>query len=337
MAWRFPDVLPVDGDVLHVSHWNDNIDVYSSELNGFLDRDNLRKDIIKRSMVRRNAFVKVFYNADADTYGPSPEDPENDFDIPMRTTAWSSFDGSETIDKMPSVEFSADTDGWVECDFHASYQWREPADPPGGSQAWFKHNADTTAFQYSGSGYPPFPVVYPRVHAEFPGLTAETPQSVQDDWEDFFHQWNPYATDPVWVPTSTGSYAGAGHSGAGAPSCKHFNGGFAEKPSDDDCVAFRITVDGITVAETGWLSIGLYRNGVYLTAAAPVSAGRHTIKTEVRAARVSKMQATASVLAASETGLTSVNPISEDATRVPKMGAKCRVRGRALTVVYRKR
>ena len=105
MAWRFPDVLPVDGDVLHVSHWNDNIDVYSSELNGFLDRDNLRKDIIKRSMVRRNAFGKVFYNADADTEGPSPEDPENDFDIPMRTTAWSSFDGSETIDKMPSVEF----------------------------------------------------------------------------------------------------------------------------------------------------------------------------------------------------------------------------------------
>lgn len=327
MAWRFPDVLPVSGDILHTSHWNNNIDAFSSELNGFLDRDNIKTDSIKKGMVKHNAFVKVFFSAHADTKGPNENVP-NDFDIPMRTTAWSSVDTSTDGDEMPGVSFEADTDGWVECDFHASYQWTEPADPSGGSQAWFKYDDDSDVFYASSSGD-----ITPKKHTAI-GAGARTPDGVEEDWKDEFQQeWSTNATDPVW--SKSGPYWYASADGV-AVKAYHFNGGLIESPNDKDSVAFRVLVDGIVVAETGWLSIGLYRNGVYLTGVAPISAGKHTIKTEVRAARVEKMFATSGALADAGS-LTVVEPVSMTAARVPGTGSRCSVRARALTVIYRKR
>ena len=331
MAWRFPSVLPVSGDVLHPGHWNSNIDVYSSELNGFLDRDNLEPEVVEKGMVQNNAFVKVFSSTFADDAGARAE-PADDFDINMKTTAWHDKDISPTPDDMPFVEFTADTDGWVHCDFHASYQWTSPSDPNGGSQAWFRYNESNAVFWKSSASK----VTPIRIEAIPGGLSYLTPDAVKDDWKKtVVEPWDINAAYVVWhaVHEDLGFLPAAdGLQIAG----KYFNGGFAQEPADKDSVAFRVLVDGVTVAETGWMSIGLYRNGVYLTGVAPVSAGQHTIRTQVRSARVSKMEATSGGLAGAG-DLTLVTPVAFSTARVPNTGGRVRVRGRGLNVTFRKR
>ena len=43
MAWRYREIEIEDGDVLDPKDWNENVEVYSNEINGFLDRDNLNE------------------------------------------------------------------------------------------------------------------------------------------------------------------------------------------------------------------------------------------------------------------------------------------------------
>lgn len=355
MAWRFPVVLPISGDVLHPSHWNSNIDVYSSELNGFVDGDNIESDSISSSMTNRNAFVAV-YSSTFDDEATAGGEPVDDFDVNMKTTAWHDKDVSETPDKMPSVEFTADTDGWVQCDFHAGYEWKVPSDPSGGSQAWFAYGEDTSIWWHS-DGVPPDPFS-PKLFADM-GFAPDS-DAARDDWDAFAKKWRDRACDPLWIfppavpytsPAADPSPGDAdeapvdGH-GLYYSACelnekggfqgRFFNGGLVEDPSDSDAIAFRMLVDGITVAETGWMSIGLFRNGTSLTGVAPVSAGEHTVQTQVRAARIGKMQTTTDGLR-SAGELTLVNPVAHSVARTPNTGGSVRVRGRGLTVIFRKR
>tara|TARA_R110002110_G_scaffold103826_2_gene262314 strand:+ start:1403 stop:2398 length:996 start_codon:yes stop_codon:yes gene_type:complete len=331
MAWRFPAVLPVSGDVLHPGDWNRNIDAYSSELNGFIDRDNLKSDSVKGAMMKANAFVKVYSSSFTDAKGAGG-DPSNDFDISMRTTAWQSTDTSTDGDKMPLVNITADTDGLVQCDFHASYQWKFPIDPQGGSHAWFKFDDDTEVFWPSDSA-----TATPLEFGEMSTAHGErTTDEVKRDWDDkVLDYWRPNAAHPVWGVSDTSVHF-IPMNGSMRLKAKWFNNGFVESPGDTDCVAFRMLVDGIVIAETGWLSIGMYRNGVHLTGASPISAGTHIVETQVRAGKVDSSSPTSGVLAAA-IDLTGIAVISDTVSRVPNTGGTCRVRGRALTVIFRKR
>jgi len=328
VAWRFPKVLPISGDMLHPSHWNDNIDSYAGEINGFIDRDNLSSGCIQNSMIANNAFVDVFtseYNDDV----PIHREPGNDFDINMNTTAWQAEDCGPDKDKMPSLTIDVETDGWVICDFHASYEWLSPKDPPGGSQAYFPQTCREFIFWYShGSPYTPV------LHEDLPGGSATPAGVVREYAEDLRGPWENNATDPVWMDDGGGHYIGAGDKVQ--VRANEINAGYVQNPVDRESIAFRVLVDGITVAETGWMSIGMYRNGAYLTGVAPVSAGIHTITTQVRVARIKKMTATSGGGLADGGGVP-VSVISFSETRVPGEDAKGRVRSRALNVVLRKR
>jgi len=328
MAWRFPKVLPISGDMLHPSHWNDNIDVYGGEVNGFIDRDNLSDGCVQKSMIVNNAFVDVFTSVYSDDV-PVNREPGNDFDINMNTTAWQTEDIGSDRDKMPSVTIDVETDGWVICDFHASYEWLSPKDPNGGSQAFFPYESHEDVFWY-GVGVP-----VPVRHERFTG-GEDTPNSVVEDYEeDIVGPWESQGTDPVWRERPDGSYAASGD--GVRVEARYINTGLIQGPVDRESIAFRILVDGITVSETGWMSIGMYKNGAYLTGVAPVSAGIHTITTQVRVARIQKMNATSGGGLADSGGGVPVSVISFSEPRVPGEDAKGRVRSRSLNVVLRKR
>ena len=336
MAWRFPAVLPVDGDILHPSHWNENIDVYSSEINGFIDRDNLKKNSITAGTVNRNTFIKVFSHMFEDTKG-AMGNPRNDFDINMRTSAWQSTDTSNDNDAMPFIEMDADVDGWVECDFHASYQWRSPEDPTGGSQAWFRHEENEIAiFGYKGGTFQQYHEIGEVIPGEGGRLGANAPVVVQENWNETIEEaWDGKEPQPLWYGTGlTGQVFS--NDPAVPIAGKFLSDGVCETPNDVDCVAFRLLVDGNTVSESGWMSIGMYRNGIHLTGAAPISAGRHRIETQVRAGRVDAAAATSGGLAEA-LSLSFVEVVSEMMVRNPPISGKCRVRARGLTVLYRKR
>jgi hypothetical protein len=52
MAWKYREIEIEDGDVLDPQDWNQNIGAYTEEINGFIDRDNLRENQI-------NVFTEV--------------------------------------------------------------------------------------------------------------------------------------------------------------------------------------------------------------------------------------------------------------------------------------
>ena len=43
MTWRYREIEVEDGDVLDPRDWNENVEPYANEINGFLDRDNLNE------------------------------------------------------------------------------------------------------------------------------------------------------------------------------------------------------------------------------------------------------------------------------------------------------
>jgi len=47
MAWKYREIEFEAGDVLDPGDWNRNVEAYAEEINGFLDRDNLRTDQVR--------------------------------------------------------------------------------------------------------------------------------------------------------------------------------------------------------------------------------------------------------------------------------------------------
>tara|TARA_R100000329_G_scaffold151458_1_gene147701 strand:- start:4691 stop:5545 length:855 start_codon:yes stop_codon:yes gene_type:complete len=62
MAWRFPQEYARDGDVIEPSDWRTNLNETLSELNGYLDRDNLREKFIGAEGFERETFTLVRSN-----------------------------------------------------------------------------------------------------------------------------------------------------------------------------------------------------------------------------------------------------------------------------------
>jgi hypothetical protein len=341
VAWRFPNVMPVPGDVLHPNHWNSNIDAFSSEMNGFIDRDNLGSDVIDRVMVTNNTFAKVFTDFTSDSDAVYLKRPDDGFSVNTSTTSWHSTGINEEEPVLPKVTFTADTDGWVVCDFDGGYHWLNPYDPIGGCSPFFAYNDTDVVFarvESTSSEYTRMPgaATWGDVLGDL-GVGKVPIERARDYWMDsWVDNWAPGAIAPTWSATGTVPYYVAV---GGEVEGRYVAFGKTLTPSDRDSISFRMLVDGITVAETGWLSIGLFKNGFYLTGVAPVSAGVHEVTTQVRVAHVRQMEATAGALGDSGAAfkLTKVSAVSHGAERVPGADAEVLVRARNLNVVFRKR
>lgn len=53
-----------------------------------------------------------------------------------------------------------------------------------------------------------------------------------------------------------------------------------------DSIRYRLTVDGIVIAQTGWLTDGQRWNGPYLVGATPVTPGPRVVRLEIQMARI---------------------------------------------------
>ncbi len=240
------------------------------------------------------------------------------------TVGWTNTDKYEHL--MPSVEFIAPSDGWVIIDFNATFRW-------------------------IGSGM-----------SSLEGITVELPS--------------------VYPPTGKprgdlppGGWIGVLPYGAidlgdeVIPS--EGSGNFQQRPAGDWAtnkqiydrfgVKFHVQVNGVEIAETGWLYNGAYFNGVYLCGAMPVTAGKNIIKSEVKAAALYDLESHPAGLGAlfgsSGSNLSSgkYTPKKEKSSRAaesplpplrvgveiqginPTTGIECRVAARNLIVQYRKR
>jgi hypothetical protein len=71
----------------------------------------------------------------------------------------------------------------------------------------------------------------------------------------------------------------------------------------EDQARFRIVMDGIPVAETGWYSSNRERESVYLVGAVPIVAGRHTAWVEVQVADIDPDDPRMQILKQADSGL----------------------------------
>ena len=62
MAWKFPQEYVRDGDVIEPSDWRINLNEMLSEINGYLDRDNIRKGSLNSSDFKRETFTSIRSN-----------------------------------------------------------------------------------------------------------------------------------------------------------------------------------------------------------------------------------------------------------------------------------
>ncbi len=152
MAWKFVQEYAQDGDIVEPSEWRINMNEMFSEINGFLDSDNIGRSSVGNSQIKRNAFTQVHSN---------DLDPQTSYVFPHEQSGWVSHAAtiseadSNTItmhvhpasidahreastaltvedylqhldqnhQRLPSVVFDPDQDGLLICEFSGWVSW----------------------------------------------------------------------------------------------------------------------------------------------------------------------------------------------------------------------
>ena len=138
MAWKIKQEFVQDGDIVEPSEWRINTNEMVSEINGFLDSDNIGGKSISTDLIKRDAFTTVLSNDDL---------PTKSYVFNHTTSGWHSFahavynsevgsgsfalepsDGATPwegtgLDSMPQVTFESDQDGLLNCEFSGWVQW----------------------------------------------------------------------------------------------------------------------------------------------------------------------------------------------------------------------
>ena len=246
MAWKFVQEFSQDGDVVEPSEWRINNNEMFSELNGFLDSDNIGRQVVDNSMVARNAFTEVigsdlspsrsyvFAHEESGwiTHGSSVSEPSSN----MRDMAIhpGSLDASgltkdnylqaldNRYEKLPSVTFKPDQDGLLICEFS-------------GWASWMNQSTNSADMARHDSDYSPS---YTEVR-------------------------------------STGFKTNNNHMlyGFFAQQSKNFK----HLSSYVLCSLWRLTVNGQVVAETGPLGNDYQAHPIYLCGTTPITKGTETI------------------------------------------------------------
>lgn len=140
MAWRYQKHHFQDGDIAHPRHWNENIQQFTDEYNGYLDKDNLPRGAIKSEMVSDHAFSRV-YLVTAAGYGNNPELKET-YVAPVESHVWVSTDNNSMDLCKKTIDVETDCIAIVE--FTCNWDWRHDAANDGGT------TSNNDAFSWGG-------------------------------------------------------------------------------------------------------------------------------------------------------------------------------------------
>tara|TARA_R100000030_G_scaffold100098_1_gene92420 strand:- start:4680 stop:5615 length:936 start_codon:yes stop_codon:yes gene_type:complete len=147
MAWKYKQEYVKDGDVIEPSEWRINVNETLSEINGYLDSDNIAEASIDASLIGRKTFTDVF---------SSSVSPNDSFIFNHEQSGWqrttlkhrsldynsltmqvhpSEVKGSviggagstlyEAVQdaQLPNITFTPDSDGLLICEFNGWVKW----------------------------------------------------------------------------------------------------------------------------------------------------------------------------------------------------------------------
>tara|TARA_R110002020_G_scaffold454779_2_gene670716 strand:- start:940 stop:1818 length:879 start_codon:yes stop_codon:yes gene_type:complete len=150
VAWKFKQELVRDGDVVEPSEFRININEYASEINGFLDSDNIGRDSISIADVKRGAFTEVIgmntnltnsyiFNHEKSGWqneayqGIDQQKVHAGWEIePLEVASMSvkPYESGAAVESLPRCEFSSDQDGLIICEFSGWVQWLRSSSHP---------------------------------------------------------------------------------------------------------------------------------------------------------------------------------------------------------------
>lgn len=129
MAWRFQKHHFQDGDIIHPRQWNENIQQFTDEFNGYLDKDNLPKGAIDTQMIKDNAFSQTYLVSHNGIFNSSTA--KETYVAPVESTVWTSVDNNGTELCRKSIDVETDCVAIVE--FTCHWTWRNNGATDGGT------------------------------------------------------------------------------------------------------------------------------------------------------------------------------------------------------------
>lgn len=161
MAWKYKQEYVRDGDVVEPSEWRINVNEGFSEINGFLDSDNIGRDQVRMSQVKRGTFTRV-YSTDSSagdcfifnhTQSGWIKETERTFNqgffeqkmVPEPAKSPQYINDKETYGEtelpdlqtrqLPYIQFKPDYDGLLIVEFCGAVHWMFGASHPGNDGA----------------------------------------------------------------------------------------------------------------------------------------------------------------------------------------------------------
>jgi len=273
MTWRKRQEHMMDEDIVEPSEWRINMNEFGSELNGFLDNDNLRERSLNARQVKRNTFTQVLINQEFSQYGylfshlQSGWTNRADFlVVEAGDTVWDGIKnkrgliGRKSFLTYPSSGSSGDFEGW------ATDEEKE------GSAILARASKQSEKY----STQLPFHTFSTESDAliivDFHGTVSwQTGTGSMNNSGDFWDDWH-YAL----------------HDSGGGLNHNYTTQGYAfyrpkgyyyrYRASSILCSMWRVVVDGMIVAETGALGSEYRHHPIYLSGAIPVSSGTHRVE-----------------------------------------------------------
>jgi hypothetical protein len=271
VGYRFPKSKPDKGEILNPDDFNSNFKEFTDEINGNLSRENLSLEDgerLKSHQFKKNTFCEVFQSH---IFATSDWEDGGAALIPSTNTTGYVSEGKEG-NMMPSVEFTAERDGWVIIDFNASHVWN-------GTGLLSKGEAERKLIIKRHYPYEHFDRL--AMHRSYLpcggwiGITCRDSEINGIKESDEINLFDVYKDDLK------------GMVARGFP-----QGKYVLQPVDRYGIKYRITLNGSEVCETGWQYNGKDRNGCYTCGVIPIRAGRNIIKSEVAVANVENLWGT---------------------------------------------
>jgi len=273
MTWRKRQEHMMDEDIVEPSEWRINMNEFGSELNGFLDNDNVFEHSLDATEVKRDTFTRVLINQKFSQYGylfshlQSGWTNRSDFLVfEGPGTKWQGIKsfrnriGRKSFVSPPTSGSDGDFDSWATIEEKA----RSPILARKSKQS--ETYSTQLPFQTFSTETDALVIVdfHGTVSWQVGTGSMNNPDDFWDDWHNSLH--------------------GAG----GGTEYKYTTNGYAfyrprgyyyrYRASSVLCSMWRLVVDGMIVAETGPLGSEYRHHPIYLSGAIPVSSGTHRVE-----------------------------------------------------------
>lgn len=263
----------MDEDIVEPSEWRINMNEFGSELNGFLDNDNVFEHSLDATQVKRDTFTRVLINQKFSQYGYLFSHLQsgwtNRADFLVFEGPGTKWQGIKSFrNRIGRKSFVSPPTSGSDGEFESWATIEEKATSPILARKSKQSETYSTQLPFQTFSTETDALVIVDFHGTVSWQVGTGSMNNPDDFWDDWHN----------------SLHGAG----GGTEYKYTTNGYAfyrprgyyyrYRASSVLCSMWRLVVDGMIVAETGPLGSEYRHHPIYLSGAIPVSSGTHRVE-----------------------------------------------------------